>query len=53
MWFLVLVQMAGTVPNAYPLAYFLRYEDCMFELHQVEFGIQGTDEALLCLEAKS
>ena len=53
MWFLVLVQMTGTVPDAYPLTYFPRYEDCMFELRQVEFAIQGTDEALLCLEAES
>jgi hypothetical protein len=51
MWFLILVQMTGTIPNVYPLAYFTRYEDCMFELHQVEFGIQGQDEGLLCLEA--
>ena len=53
MWFLVLVSMVGTVPEVHPLAFFYDYDECMVVLHEVEFGIQGTDEALLCLEAKS
>lgn len=53
MWLLILVRMTGTVPDVYPLQVFIRYEECMVALHEVEFGIQGEDEAVLCLRAQS
>lgn len=53
MWLLILVTMTGTVPDVYPLQVFIRYEECMVALHEVEFGIQDEGEAVLCLRARS
>lgn len=50
MWFLVVVQMAGQSPDVYPIAFFEDHETCMVVLREVEFGIQGTHEGLMCLQ---
>lgn len=53
MWFLILVRMTGTVPDVYPIGVFHDYDNCMVVLREVEFGVQGEDEALLCLKEHS
>lgn len=53
MWFLVLVEMIGTSVDVHPLEVFLRYEECMVVLHEVEFGVQGEHETLVCIKESS
>lgn len=53
MWFLVLVEMVGTVVDVHPLAVFHDYDECIVVMREVEFGVQGEHEALLCLKEHS
>lgn len=53
MWFLVLVEMIGTVVEVHPIGVFIRYEECMVVLHELEFGVQGEHETLVCLKESS
>lgn len=50
MWFLILVRMTGTVADVYPIGVFHDFDNCMVVLHEVELGVQGTDEGLICLQ---
>lgn len=52
MWFLVLVQLMGTRPEVSAIGVFQDHENCIVVLHEIEFGIQGTHQGLICLEVQ-
>lgn len=50
MFILVLIESLSGGVFAWPLEQYQTLEECVYEMREIEFGYQGSNTALVCLE---